>query len=293
MSAPDPHAARIEAPRRTLADLVVSRPVQAQLEAAMSRLRNHEVLYRDWGLGEVDPRGSGVALNLYGPPGTGKTLCAEGIAGTLGRGFLRISYAELESKYVGDTAKNLVGAFRAAATAGAVLFFDEADAVLSRRVALTTQSSDHALNVTRSVLLMELDRFEGVVVFATNLLVSYDPAFLRRMFAHVRFELPDGPCRERLWRRLLPERLPRAADVSPAWLAAETAGLSGGDLLGIITRAACRAVQREGAEREVRRQDLAAEIAGVLQARRELPGAEELSGPAAPVLDLPAGRALG
>ena len=235
-----------EVPRRTLSDLVVPPRVREQIDSAMTRLRSHETLYRDWGLDSVDPRGSVVALNLYGPPGTGKTLCAEAIAGTLDRAFLRVNYAELESKFVGDTAKNLVRVFRVARSAGAVLFFDEADAVLSRRIAQVTQSSDHAVNLTRTVLLLELDQFEGVVVFATNLVQSYDHAFLRRMFAHVRFELPDQPCREHLWKRLIPTRMPRQADVDVDWLAAQTDGLSGGDMLGILIRAACRAVQRSG-----------------------------------------------
>ena len=259
-----------EQPRRTLQDLVVPPRVQQQIEAAMARLRSHETLYRDWGLETVDPSGSVVALNLYGPPGTGKTLCAEGIAGSLERAFLRICYADLESKYVGDTAKNLVKAFRVAKSSSAVLFFDEADAVLSRRIAHVSQSSDHAVNLTRSVLLMELDRFDGVVIFATNLVQSYDPAFLRRMFAHVRFELPDSTCRESLWRRLLPDRLPRAVDVDIQWLTAQTDGLSGADMLGLLIRSACHAVQRSAEQRCLSRQDVELEIAAVRQAQGEV-----------------------
>jgi SpoVK/Ycf46/Vps4 family AAA+-type ATPase len=257
---PVPDALPLEQPRRTLDDLVVSPSVKEQIDAAMARLANHQVLYHEWGLEAVDPKGAAVALNLYGPPGTGKTLCAEGLAGSLGRPFLRVSYAELESKYVGDTAKNLVRIFRTASGTGAVVFFDEADAVMSRRIALVNQSSDHALNLTRSVLLMELDRFDGIAIFATNLVESYDPAFLRRMFAHIRFELPDLPCRERLWRRLLPDKLPRDPDLQPDWLAEMTDGLSGADLLGLLVRAACRVVQRTGEARRVSRADIVAEL---------------------------------
>jgi ATP-dependent 26S proteasome regulatory subunit len=266
-----------EVPKRTLEQLVVPSNVRTQIEAAMARLRSHEMLYRDWGLESVDPKGSAIALNLYGPPGTGKTFCAEAIAGSLERPFLRVSYAELESKYVGDTAKNLVGVFRAAVSSGSVLFFDEADAVLSRRIACVTQSTDHALNVTRSVLLMELDRFDGVVLFATNLVISYDPAFLRRMFAHIRFELPDQASRELLWRQLLPTKLPREDDIDPKWLAAQTNGLSGGDLMGVVIRAACRAVQRAGEKQRVTRDDLRQEIAAVALARGEILGTPEPS----------------
>ena len=257
---PVPDALPLEQPRRTLEDLVVSPVVKEQIAAAMARLANHQVLYHEWGLEAVDPKGAAVALNLYGPPGTGKTLCAEGIAGSLSRPFLRVSYAELESKYVGDTAKNLVRIFRTASGTGAVVFFDEADAVLSRRIAQVSQSSDHALNLTRSVLLMELDRFDGIAVFATNLVESYDPAFLRRMFAHIRFELPDHPCRDRLWRRLLPDQLPREPDLQAGWLADVTDGLSGADLLALLVRAACRVVQRTGEARRLSRADILAEL---------------------------------
>src|ERR1043166_8481531 len=103
-------------PERTLADVVLPPQTRRTLEQALGQLRNHTLIFRSWGLGERHSSGRGLTFNFAGPPGTGKTICAEA-----------------ESMWVGETPKNIVGIFRAAAEQGAVLFFDEADAIATRR----------------------------------------------------------------------------------------------------------------------------------------------------------------
>jgi SpoVK/Ycf46/Vps4 family AAA+-type ATPase len=260
-----------EVPQRTLGELVVPDAVRARIETALSRIRFHEVLYHEWNLKKVDPHGSRVAINLYGPPGTGKSLCAEAIAHHLGQLLIRVNYAEIESKYVGETPKNITAAFRKAREAQAILFFDEADSILGRRLTHVTQSADHGVNISRSVMLLQLDHFDGVVLFATNLARNYDGAFVRRILAHIEFELPDEACRLRLWQLLLPAEMPVAADVGPEWLARQSAGLAGGDILNVVITAASRAVQQAGEARRVCQSDVVEEI-GRLRAAKQAIG---------------------
>ncbi|MGC4063907.1 MAG: AAA family ATPase [Polyangiaceae bacterium] len=251
---------RVEQPKRTLTDLVVSPRIRAQIDNALAMFKYRQILGEEWGFDESDSGASALTINLYGPPGTGKTLCAHAISGSLGRPLLNVNYAALESKYVGDTSKNILEAFRRARAASAVLFFDEADSVLRKRFAQVTQSTEHVVNVTRSVLLVELERFNGIVVFATNLIEGCDPAFFRRMVAHVEFELPDLSCRRSLWEGLIPSKVPRDSNVTAQWLATESDGLSGGELQKLTWRAACRAVQRSKEERRLTRDDFLAEF---------------------------------
>lgn len=140
--------------------------------------------------------------------GTGKTMAAHAIAHQLGRKLLPVSYAQIESKYVGETAKNLTAMFRFARETKALLFFDEADALLSRRVTNMSNSTDVSVNQTRSVLLLLLGEFDDLVLFATNFLSNYDPAFLRRILAHIRFDLSDEDSRAKLWQRYIPPQMP-------------------------------------------------------------------------------------
>jgi len=235
-----------ETPRRHLADLILTAETDRQLRIALAKIRYHDRLYTEWGIGTIDPEGRGTILNLYGPPGTGKTFAAEAIADSLGKPIIRVDYAQIESRFVGDTPKNLTAAFAAARAADAVLFFDEADSVLSRRVTTITQAADYGVNVTRSTLLLQLDSFDGVVVFATNLAANYDSAFIRRITAHVYFPLPDTDALIRLWRYHLPAALPRLPDVTPERLAALSDGLSGGDILNAVILAASAALDRGG-----------------------------------------------
>ena len=261
----------VEAPRRRLADLIVPEATLAQLRALLTKIKYHRVLYEDFGLNTVDPEGGRTAINLYGPPGTGKSFAAEALAAELGMGLIRANYAEIESKYVGETAKNIQAAFEKARQTQAVLFFDEADSILGRRLTAITQSTDHAVNVSRSVMLLELDHFAGVTIFATNLASNYDPAFVRRILGHVPLPLPGPELRARLWRAHIPRQMPvaLAEDDWPALVDA-TDGLAGGDVLNSVIAAAAAAVEREGPACTVRLSDFLAAVAAAKRAKREV-----------------------
>ena len=237
----------VESPRRQFKDLVLPEATRQQFKSLLTKIRYHHVLYEDFGLSEIDPYGGRTAINLYGLPGTGKSFAADAIAHELGMGIIRANYAEIESKYVGETAKNIKAAFQKAKETGALLFFDEADSILGRRLSNVRQSTDHAVNVSRSVMLLELDQFSGVTVFATNLASNYDTAFIRRILGHIEMPLPDADQRLRLWQFHLPSRLPVRLDEDDwARLVAETEGLAGGDILNIVVYAASMALDREG-----------------------------------------------
>ena len=158
-----------------------------------------------------------------------------------------------------------------------MLFFDEADSILGKRLTSVTQSADHGVNVSRSVMLLQLDAFDGVVIFATNLAQNYDGAFVRRIAAHIEFDLPDSDCRIQLWTKLVPAQLPRETTVTPAWLSEQSDGLSGGDMLNALIAAATRAVAREAPLRLLRQADLLDEIVHVRRAHTQVGqrGAEE------------------
>jgi SpoVK/Ycf46/Vps4 family AAA+-type ATPase len=259
-----------ETPHRSIDDLVMTDKVSTRLQAALNQIRFHHVLYDEWNLQKVDPNGRRVAINLYGAPGTGKSFCAEAIAHHLGKPLIRVNYAEIESKYVGETPKNITTAFDKASETGAVLFFDEADSILGKRLTNVTQSADHSVNVSRSVMLLQLDRFDGVVVFASNLPKNYDGAFVRRILAHIEFELPDQDCLVKLWQFLLPTELPRSEELTSDWLAEQSLGLAGGDIVNVIKLAASQAVSREGSARQILATDVESAIAQVRQGKEKV-----------------------
>jgi AAA+ superfamily predicted ATPase len=193
-------------------DLIVARETEVQLDECLMRLRYHQQIYVDWNFASVDPMGRASILNFYGPPGTGKTLAAEALAGTLGMKFLHLGIAELESKFLGETAKNIQAAFEAATRQAALLFFDEADTLLGKRLSSVTQGVDNEVNAMRTTLMIELERFDGVTVFATNFVRNYDEAFRSRIGYHVQFALPDHDARIRLWTRMVVPNIPLDCD---------------------------------------------------------------------------------
>ena len=185
-------------PARTMADVVLAPQTRATLEQALAQVRNHHLIFNRWGLGERHTSGQGLAFNFAGRPGTGKTICAEAIAHELGLKLLVVNYAEAESMWFGETPKNIVATFRAAAEQNAVLLFDEADAIAMRRSSGAGLPHERESNLTVNVLLRELEAFNGIVIFATNLAANFDPAFERRIRAHVLFEIPGPQERARI-----------------------------------------------------------------------------------------------
>lgn len=229
-----------------MANLVLPERTLEQLRTLRARFECHELVYGEWGLSATDPAGRHTAFNLYGPPGTGKTMCVEAIANELGRKIIDISYAEIESKYVGDTGKNIAAAFAAAREQGAILFFDEADSILGRRMTSVTQAADQAVNVARAVMLKQLDAFDGIVAFATNLARNFDSAFVRRIPIHIAIPLPDRDGRRRIAETLLPKAVPFRSEVDFDVLAAETEGFSGGDLKNVVVNSVCALASSAG-----------------------------------------------
>lgn len=231
-------------PRRTFRDVVLPPRTVRLLNEALTQVHSRELIFDEWGLGERHPTGTALAFNFAGPSGTGKTICAEAIAHQLGKRLLLVRYAELESMWVGETPKNVAAIFRIAREEDAVLFFDEADAIAARRSTDVSRGMQRESNTTVNVLLQELERFDGVVIFATNLAANFDPAFERRIRTHVLFELPGAAEREAIWRVQLHERTPLADDVDFRELA-QRFDVSGGDIRNAVLKAALAAAAED------------------------------------------------
>jgi SpoVK/Ycf46/Vps4 family AAA+-type ATPase len=257
-------------PRRTFDDVVLPPSTRRALDHALLQVSNHDLIFKRWGLGERHPNGLALAFNFAGPSGTGKTICAEAIAHALGRRLLVVRYAELESMWMGETPKNITAVFRRAQEEGAVLFFDEADAIASRRSTSVDRGIVREANTVVNVLLQELETFNGVVIFATNLAANFDPAFERRIRTHVLFEMPGPVEREKIWRvQLHPVLTPLADDVDFRALA-DTYEASGGDIRNAVLKAALSAAGEPGpdASKVVHQRHLEAGIRDVLDGRR-------------------------
>ena len=186
-----------EEPKYELGDIILPQGVRDDILDVADYARNSKIVFEQWGLGKTHKYSKRMGINLYGPPGTGKTMAAHAIAKYLGRQILAVSYADIESKYVGETPKNIRKAFEVAKETGSILFFDEADAILSRRVTNMSNATDVSVNQTRSVLLMILNDHEDFIIFATNFIENFDPAFMRRIAKHIKFRLFVNSCGEK------------------------------------------------------------------------------------------------
>ena len=202
-------AVKIE-PVFTWDDLVLPEHSKGLLRAACDQVRLRHKVFDNWGFGSKLPYGRSVSMIFTGPPGTGKTMAAQIIASELGMEIYRISLANVVSKYIGETEKNLNEIFDRARKTRAILFFDEADALFSRRTEVR-DSNDKYSNMEAAFLLQKTEEFSGVVILATNLVQNFDEAFKRRMRFIVDFPFPDADRRRELWKRAFPDKAPLGA----------------------------------------------------------------------------------
>lgn len=231
-------------PKVKFEDVYATEKTLNAIKNTITILKYKNKIFKEWKL-ENSQESRAIVLNFFGKPGTGKTMMAEAIGNYLGKKIMKVNYSELESKYVGDTPKNITNVFDKASKNDAILIFDEADSFLGKRLTNINQSSDYGVNITRSVMLMELEKFDGIVIFTTNLIKNYDPAFKRRILTSIEFMLPDYDGRIFLWKKIT-QFLPLAEDVNLHELAKRYDGVSGADIKDIVIYAAIKALREKG-----------------------------------------------
>ena len=228
-------------PLHSFSSVVLPDSTRSVLRSCIDLVRFTPKIFGQWGLADIEPHPRS-AINLHGAPGTGKTLIAHAIASELARPIIQARTSQLESKYHGEGGKYLDELFCAARRWAAVLFIDEAESLLSRRFESVSQGSEHAINLLRSELIQHLDNFEGVAVFATNLVSSYDPAIQSRLIS-IAIPIPNVDARKLIWKRHLPDALPLAPNVSIDELAA-VENIVGRDIKQAVIIAAVAAAGR-------------------------------------------------
>jgi len=227
----------------TWADLVLPQEDMDRIQEFIARRKYADKVYNDWGYGTRIGYGKGLIALFSGPPGTGKTMLAGLIAQALDLDLFQVDLANVVSKWVGETEKQLAKVFDQAERAHAVLLFDEADSLFAKRTEVKS-SNDRYGNMATNYLLQRLEQYTGVAVLTTNKDASLDEALQRRLTLHLYLDIPDTDERERLWRSFMPERAPVSRDVDLRTLALEFE-LSGGYIKNAAVRAAFLAASHD------------------------------------------------
>jgi len=224
-------------------DLVLPEGHKRLLHEIVLHVRHRTQVYERWGFAERTSRGLGVTALFAGESGTGKTLAAEVLARELDLDLYRIDLAATVSKYIGETEKNLRRVFDAAEASGAVLLFDEADALFGKRGEVK-DGHDRYANLEVAYLLQRMESYRGLAILTTNLRANVDRAFLRRLRFVVQFPFPDAAHRAEIWRRTLPAQAPLdGIEVD----ALAKLNVSGGSIRSIALAAAFAAAEDESA----------------------------------------------
>ncbi len=183
---------------------------EAQLQIlrdTAAHVRQRAKVYESWGFIHKGSRGLGISALFAGASGTGKTMAAEVLANTLHLDLYRIDLSQVVSKYIGETEKNLRRVFDAAEEGGAILLFDEADALFGKRSEVK-DSHDRYANIEISYLLQRMEAYRGLAILTTNMKQALDTAFMRRIRFIVQFPFPDAVQRSQIWRRIFPASMP-------------------------------------------------------------------------------------
>jgi SpoVK/Ycf46/Vps4 family AAA+-type ATPase len=199
-------AQRLE-PVATWDDLVLPELQRQILRDIAAHVKQRAKVYETWGFAQKSSRGLGISALFAGASGTGKTMAAEVLASELRLDLYRIDLSQVVSKYIGETEKNLRRVFDTAEEGGAVLLFDEADALFGKRSEVK-DSHDRYANIEISYLLQRMEAYRGLAILTTNMKNALDPAFMRRIRFIVQFPFPDAAQRAEIWRRIFPSNTP-------------------------------------------------------------------------------------
>lgn len=230
-------------PSYTWDDIVLPAEVMAQLHEIAAQVTHRATVYRKWGFGAKVSRGLGISALFSGVSGTGKTMAAEVLTAHLRLDLYRVDLAGVVSKYIGETEKNLKKIFDAAEQSGAILFFDEADALFGKRTDVK-DSHDRFANIEVNYLLQRMENFNGLSILATNRKSDVDRAFLRRLRFLVDFPFPDTTQRMRIWHKSFPAGAPLDELDFDALARLE---ISGGNIRNIAVSGAFLAAERDAA----------------------------------------------
>jgi len=190
-------------PKARFDDIVLPENEKKLLKQIVGQVRHRSTVYRDWGFAQKMNRGFGISVLFAGDSGTGKTMAAEVIANDLNLDLYRIDLSTVVNKYIGETEKNLRRLFDAAEDSGAILFFDEADALFGKRSEVR-DSHDRYANIEVNYLLQRMESFKGLAILATNMKSALDSSFLRRIRFVVNFPFPRYEDRSRIWQTVFP-----------------------------------------------------------------------------------------
>jgi SpoVK/Ycf46/Vps4 family AAA+-type ATPase len=193
-------------------DLVVSPSLERTLREFESQVLLRWEVYEEWGFSRLAHLGQGISALFAGPSGTGKTMAAQVLARSLGLELYRVDLAGVVNKYIGETEKRLRDVFDAAERSGALLFFDEADALFGSRMQVK-DSHDRFANIEIDYLLQRIEQYDGIAILATNRRNDLDSAFLRRLRFVVDFVSPGVRERKILWEKSLPQQAPNGEQI--------------------------------------------------------------------------------
>jgi len=250
-------------------DIVLPEQSMEMLRSIASHVQQQEKVFQEWGFARQTSRGLGATALFSGPSGTGKTLAAEILAHELRLDLYRINLSQVVSKYIGETEKNLRAIFDAAESSGAILLFDEADALFGKRSEVK-DSHDRYANIEVSYLLQRMEAYRGLAILTTNMRHALDQAFLRRIRFIISFPFPDPALRRRIWERIFPTQTPtlgldaeklarlnlpggniRNIAVNAAFLAADAGGPVRMQHLLVAARRECGKLERQLSDAEV------------------------------------------
>ena len=226
-------------PKAALEDIVLPEPEKRLLREISHQVGRRGQVYEEWGFASKMNRGLGISVLFAGDSGTGKTMAAEGLANKLQLDLYRIDLSAVVSKYIGETEKNLRRLFDAAEDGGAILFFDEADALFGKRSEVK-DSHDRYANIEVNYLLQRIEAYRGLAILATNMKSALDQAFLRRLRFIVNFPYPGAEERKAIWKGIFPEQT-KTANLDFDRLA--RLDLTGGNIHNVALNAAFLAAQ--------------------------------------------------
>ena len=224
----------------TLNDVVLDEKTRSNIDEIKTFAEQMNNL---WSLPDSEMYKGNCVCIFTGEPGTGKSHCAAALGNEFGMPVYIVNTAQLVSKFIGETEKNLEKVLDRFDNKNCILFFDEAESIFSKRTDVK-DAHDRYANQEQSFLLWKMTKFHGIIILATNvqdIRQYFDKAFLRRFYRIINIPFPDYAERKKLWEKSLGKSFSYEEGLSNRL--AKDYQLTGGSIYNIISDGVIKALK--------------------------------------------------
>lgn len=233
----------IQKPKYNLEEVVLNENLKHSVSRILAISKNKSKIVNDLKIQNSLKSGNAILCNFHGEIGSGKSCVIHAIANEINKNVAILNYNRLESIQIHNIPRVIKSVFEIAKRQNAILVIQEADRLIKERDVNCSEYNDHIINTVKSCIKSEIENFDSMLFFTSNIKEKVDRYFSRLFFINVEFENPDYYEREQLWKLYIGSELKLSPILDQKTLAQKYDDVTRADIRDILFIAAAIALE--------------------------------------------------